>query len=194
MRKLVSPRVMVLTSFLIFAVGILTGVYYCFNQTDQWRHYMLGRMAYTATQYDTAIDDFDLSYSDYQQMVSAGQSVFSAPPSLEMAELSQHFKALALVKEGTEGSMKMAVLTFKEALRLTTADALKAAGLDENMVRKIGRDRSFTQQDLEILFHNQPKQAEKEGKGRAKPGDGSGDKKSDDPAGNQAGKENREQL
>lgn len=185
----------VLTSFAIFSAGILSGMNFWMSQTDQWRQYMYGRMAYTATMYDTAVDYFDVSYNDYQLMLNAQGDAFTAPPSLEMAELSQHFKALALVKEGTEGSIKAAVLTFKEALKLTTDDALVTANIGESLAKKIRTDRYFTQQDLEILFHNQPEQAEKEGKGRGKP-DKDGDKKSDDPTkgGNQAGKENREQL
>jgi hypothetical protein len=193
MRKLFSWRSLVLVTFALFSACFLTGMHFWLGQTDQWQQYMLGRLAYSTSRYDTAIDYFDVSYADYQEMLGAEKGIFTAPPSLEMAELSQHFKALALVKEGTQGSMKMAVLTFKEALKLTTEDNLKEAHLSQSLVRKIGRDRSFTQQDLEILFHNQPKQAEKEGKGRAK-GDKDGDKKSDDPGGNLAGKENREQL
>jgi hypothetical protein len=185
----------VLTSFAVFSVGILIGMNYWQSQTEQWRQYMLGRMAYTATMYATSVDYFDVSYAEYQQMLAAKPDAYTAPPSLEMAELSQHFKALSLVKEGTEGSIKNAVLTFKEALKLTTDDALLEAHLGQTLERKIRRDRSFTQQDLEILFHNKPKQAEKEGKGRGK-GDQDGDKKSDDPTqgGQQAGKEDREKL
>jgi hypothetical protein len=134
--------------------------------------------------YDTAIEYFDVSYNDYQQMLVAPADAFTAPPSLEMAELSQHFKALALVKEGTKDSIKAGILTFKEALKLTVDDSLIAAHLSQSMDQKIRRDRFFTAQ-----------QAEKEGKGRGQP-DKDGDKKSDDPSqnGNQAGKEKRDVL
>jgi hypothetical protein len=192
---LLTWRTAVLVSFALCAGCIVVGMNFWMSQTDQWRQYMYGRLAYTATMYDTAVDYFDVSYNDYQQMLVAPVDAFTAPPSLEMAELSQHFKALALVKEGTQGSIKAGVLTFKEALKLTVDDALTSAHLSSSMDQKIRRDRFFTAQDLEILFHNQPKQAEKEGKGRGQ-GDKDGDKKSDDPnqGGNQAGKDKRDVL
>jgi hypothetical protein len=195
MRNYLTWRMAVLASFALFSISILFGMSFWMAQTDQWRQYMYGRMAYTATMYNTAVDYFDVSYNDYQQMLVAPADAYTAPPSLEMAELSQHFKALALTKEGTEAATKAAILTFKEALKLTIDDSLKSANLSVSIDQKIRKDRFVTAQDLEILFHNQPKKAEKEGKGRGKP-DRDGDKKSDDPTqgGNQAGKENREQL
>lgn len=192
MTKFFTWRTGVLASFVIFSVGILSGMNYWLSQTEQWRQYQLGWLSYRTSQYVSAVEYFDVSYSEYQKMRAVPQSTFTAPPSLEIAELSQHFKALALVKQGTDGSVKLAVLTFKEALKLTTSYAMKEAGLDQATVAKLERDRSFTQQDLEILFHNQPQQAKKEGKGR---GDKAGEKQSEDPAkGNPAGKQDRESL
>jgi hypothetical protein len=193
MPRLFSWRKAVLASFAIFSLSLLAGMNFWMEQSEQWRQYMLGRMVYTTAAYDQAVDYFDVSYSNYQQLLAANSGAFTAPPSLEIAELSQHFKALALAKEGTEGSVKMAVLAFKEALKLTTEDALKDAGLSQSEVRKIRKDRSFTQQDLEILFHSQPKQVESQGKGRDK---GSpSDKKGDDPTkSNPPGQESRDQL
>jgi hypothetical protein len=60
---------------------------------------------------------------------------------------------------------------------------------------EIRKDRSFTQQDLEILFHNKPQQAQGEGKGRGGKGDKPGEKRDGEQSpSNQAGKEDREKL
>ena len=176
MRKYFNWRTLVLASFAIFSACMLAGLSYWSVQTDQWKNYMYGRIAFIGADFPTAIDYFDLSYADYNAMLVTPQDAYTAPPSLELAELSQHFKALSLVNEGTEGAFT------------------QAAKLSQWMDAKIRFDRNLTQQDFEILFHNQPKQAEKQGKGRGQGKEG--DKKSDDPenGGNQAGKENREKL
>lgn len=194
MRKVINWRGGVLASFALFSAGILAGMNFWFSHTEQWRNYQMGLMAYHTTLYQTAVEYFDVSYAEYQRMLTEKQGPLVAPPSLELAELSQHFKGVALVAQGTEASTKLAVVTFKEGLKLTTKYALKDSGLDEKMIAKIQKDRTFTQQDLEILFHNKPKQAQGEGKGRGQPQPG--DKQSEDPtkSGNPAGKEDREKL
>ncbi|MGH9550173.1 MAG: hypothetical protein ACRD3W_12400, partial [Terriglobales bacterium] len=116
--------------------------------------------------------------------------LYTAPPSLEQAELAQHFKALALIKMG---NAKLAVITFKEGLKLTTDEALSHVQLSPDDLKKVKDDRRTTQVDFEILFRQKPQMAKQEGKGKGdKPGD---EQQSENPAqGNQAGKSDRDQL
>jgi predicted negative regulator of RcsB-dependent stress response len=192
MKQIPHRRVLVLVSFFIFAVSSLLGMTYWHQQSEQWRTYMLGRMAYTTTLYDLSTEYFDKSYAAYQDELQSGRSFTAAPPSLELAELGQHFKALSLAKEGTQDSSKLAVITFKEALKLTTEEALSHVQLRQDMLSKLCRDRLLTQIDFEILFHQKPEMAKGEGKGKGKPQDG--DKQSENPGGNAAGKTDRDQL
>lgn len=190
-----TGRRCVLVSFALFSLLFLAGLKLWFSQSEQWRQYQLGWLAYRASQYQMAVDYFDQSYENYQRLRFSTDP--STPPaSLELAELAMHFKGLALVKQGTEGGAKLAVLAFKEALKLTTVYELDASGLNlsRSTVRKLEADRNITKQDLEILFHNQPQKAQKEGKGRGDKGE-KGDKQSEDPSkGNAAGKEDRNKL
>jgi DNA-binding transcriptional regulator YiaG len=140
--------------------------------------------------YDVASDYFDKSYQDYNDEVAAKPDVFKAPPSLELAELSQHFKALSLIDMG---NAKLAVIAFKEALKLTTEEALSKVHLSGDELHKIQQDRKLTQIDFEILLHQRQDIAKQEGKGKGQPGDKTGEKQSSDPS-NAAGKGDRNQL
>ena len=194
MKLLKDMRLWVMASYAVFCIGLLSGWTWWDKQTDQYRDYMLGRAAFTATMYDLSAQYFDKSYSYYLAQTSGASAqdltVLAAPPSLEMAELSQHFKALALINMG---NAKLAVIAFKEALKLTTDYALYQQKLDQATVEKLRADRKTTQIDFEILFHQQEQLAKKEGKGKNEgPAD---EKQSDDPSkGNQAGKNAREEL
>jgi hypothetical protein len=185
-----NARFWVITSFALFLISFMCGLICWDQQTDQYRHYMLGRTAYLTTRYDLAVQYYDQSYGDYQAQVSQRPDPFTPPPSLELAELSQHFKALSLIKMG---NAKLAVAAFKDALKLTNAYALSLKSLPPEVVRKLMADRKVTQIDFEILFHQKQNLAKQEGKGKDKGDDGA--KQSEDPAtGNQAGKGDRDQL
>jgi tetratricopeptide (TPR) repeat protein len=194
MRLFKNMRFWVITSFVLFSISFLTGWTLWDRQSDQWRHYMLGRTAYVTTLYNLASDYFDQSFADYQTARGEHETALKAaldnPASLELAELSQHFKALALVKMG---NFKLAVVTFKEALALTDELALSHESLTPDQIKKVQADRKVTQVDFEILFHKEEQLAKKEGKGGDK-GDQE-EKTSEDPSkGNQAGKGDRDQL
>jgi hypothetical protein len=145
------------------------------------------------TMYDLSVQYFDRSFADYQKQSAARPDLLAEPlrlpPSLEMAELSQHFKALSLINMG---NFDLAVIAFKEALKLTNEYALSKTALDPATMKKVLADRKITQIDFEILFHQQEQLAKKEGKGKAQ--EKKGDKQSDDPGGNKAGKGDRETL
>lgn len=185
-----SLRVTVIASFIIFAAGVMCGWTWWERQSPQAQFYMLGRAAYTTTMYDVAVDYFDKSYASYQTQLQAAD-VFSPPATLELAELSQHFKALSLVKMG---NAKLAVLAFKEALRLTTEYALSQVRLTPEETAKLIADRKITQIDFEILFNQKQEMAQQEGKGKGQPGQ-PGDKPSQDPSkGPNAGQTDRNAL
>lgn len=192
MKKLITSRIAVTLSFALFGALLLSGWTLWDKQTPQAQSYMLGRLAYTTSAYDLAVEYFDQSYTAYQDSAHSESSVFLAPSSLELAELSQHFKALALVKMGNS---KLAVLTFKEALKLTTDEALARANVGEGLLRKLTEDRKTTQIDFEILFHQKPQQAQQEGKGKGQGQADKGEKQSEDPSsGQQPGKTDRDAL
>ncbi len=193
MKKLIpSGRLWVIASFVVFSIGVMAGWHWWDKQSSQSQSYMLGRAAYMTTMYDVAVDYFDKSYASYIEE-SKKQDMFTPPASLEMAELSQHFKALSLIKIG---NAKLAVIAFKESLKLTTEYALsQQVSLPPEMLAKILADRKVTQIDFEILFNQQKQMAEQEGKGKGKPQPGNGDKPSEDPSkGQQAGKTDRDAL
>jgi len=185
-----SGRTWVIATFVVFSIGTMCGWYWWDKQSPQAQHYMLGRAAYMTTMYDVAVDYFDKSYVDYADQKSTADA-FSPPASLEIAELSQHFKALSLVKMG---NAKLAVIAFKEALKLTTEYALSQVTLPPDQIAKLVADRKNTQIDFEILFNQKQDQAKQEGKGKGQQGQ-PGDKQSQDPSkGPNAGKTDRDAL
>jgi hypothetical protein len=160
---------------------------------------MLGTLAYKTVSYDLAVEYFDKSFDDFQSRMKETNlasgvepKFFDAPGSLEMAQLSLHLKALSLIKM-KDG--KTAVLTFKEALKLTTDQALaKIGNIDPATLGKLKEDRRAVQINLEILFQQKPEMAKQEGKGKGgKTGDG---KQSEDPSksGPNSGKMDRNAL
>lgn len=190
-KYLPSGRTCVIASFVAFSIGIMCGWTWWDKQSPQAQNYMLGRAAYTTLMYDTAVEYFDKSYASYVDQKSTADA-FSPAASLEIAELSQHFKALSLVKMG---NAKLAVLAFKDALKLTTEYALAQVVLPPDSLAKLRADRKITQIDFEILFNQKQDQAKQEGKGKGNQPGQPGDKQSQDPSkGNNAGKTDRNAL
>lgn len=189
-KYLPSGRTWVIATFVVFSIGTMCGWNWWDKQSPQVQYYMLGRAAYMTTMYDVSVDYFDKSYVSYADQKSAA-GPFSPPASLEIAELSQHFKALSLIKMG---NAKLAVIAFKEALKLTTEYALAQVNLPPDQIAKLVADRKVTQIDFEILFNQKQEQAKQEGKGKGQPGQ-PGDKQSQDPSkGPNAGKTDRNAL
>lgn len=196
MKYLTNARAWVIASFAVFWILLMAGWTWWDRQTPQAQYHMLGTLAYRTVNYELANEYFDKSFADFQSRTSnasqGSKSYFEAPGSLEMAQLSLHLKALGLIKM-KDG--KMAVLTFKEALKLTSDQALsKVANLDPATLDKLKEDRRAIQINLEILFQQQPQMAKQEGKGKGgKPGEG---KQSEDPSksGPNAGKMDRNAL
>ena len=187
MRKLLDFRSWVLASFALFIVTFMSGWIWWDAQTAQTKHYMLGRAAYMTTMYDQAVEYYDESFEDYLEASRQSSSSLTAPPSLEMAELALHFKALALFKME---NWKLSVATFKQCLKLTTDEALSHTSLSGALLEKVRNDRKNTQMDLEILFRFKPELAKAEGKGQGQKSD---EQNSQDPS-NSSGKEDRDQL
>jgi hypothetical protein len=200
-------RTIVVITFSLFAVSIVSGLVMYASPTEQWQYYEAGRNDYLALQFEDAKLYFRRSLAAYDEAARSGPSFFAAPASLEMEELAQHFIALGLVKKGTEGDMKDGIVAFKDGLKMTTEKALDdltptAMGFIApnanspedfaNAVKKIRHDRELDQQNLEILFNNQPRMAEQEGKGKGKTP--AKDKKDGAPGGNKSGKDDRNQL
>ncbi|MDR3616621.1 MAG: hypothetical protein P4L53_23880 [Candidatus Obscuribacterales bacterium] len=194
-------RYFVVTTFVLSIAATSVCLNLVYSQTPQWQDYMQGRFLYTFTlQYSSALEAFTRSLQDYQTAMTVKDDPFRGRPSLEMAELALHFKALAEMKMGTEGKMKDALVDLNQALALTVKEELDLAELDGRLApalrAKIEKDRLDDQVNVEILQNNKPKLAKGQGKGKGKPDDGEGEK-SDDPAkpgGNSAGKPTREEL
>ena len=199
-------RTFVIVTFSLFAVSIVTGQIMYASPTEQWQYYEAGRNAYLSLHFEEAKLYFRRSLAAYDTAARSGPSFFAAPASLEMEELAQHFIALGLVKKGTEGDMKDGVVAFKDTLKLTTdkakVDLLASAKefiapnakSDQDLIdawTKIALDRQLDQQNIEILFNNQPQMAEQEGKGKGKP---SKDKKDGPASGSKSGKDDRDEL
>lgn len=197
MKYLTNGRAWVIASFAVFWILLMAGWTWWDRQTPQAQYHMLGTLAYRTVNYELANEYFDKSYADFQSRIGkeanqGSKGYFDAPGSLEMAQLSLHLKALGLIKM-KDG--KMAVLTFKEALKLTTDQALSKVNLDPATLGKLKEDRRAVQINLEILFQQQPQMAKQEGKGKGGKGSGEG-KQSEDPSkgGPNAGKMDRNAL
>jgi hypothetical protein len=196
MKHLTNGRTWIIASFAVFWILLMAGWTWWDRQTPQAQYHMLGTLAYKTVSYDLANEYFDKSLADYQSRTretNQGSKAyyFEAPGSLEMAQLSLHLKALSLLKM-KDG--KTAVLTFKEALKLTTDQALSKVNLDTATLKKLREDRRAIQINLEILFQQQPQMAKQEGKGKGgQQGEG---KQSEDPSksGPNAGKMDRNAL
>jgi hypothetical protein len=194
-------RYFVVTTFVLSIAATSVCLNLVYSQTPQWQDYMQGRFLYTFTlQYSSALEAFTRSLQDYQTAMTVKDDPFRGRPSLEMAELALHFKALAEMKMGTEGKMKDALVDLNQALALTIKEELDLAELDGRLDpalrTKVEKDRLDDQVNVEILQNNKPKLAKGQGKGKGKPDDGEGEK-SDDPSkpgGNSAGKPTREEL
>jgi hypothetical protein len=200
-----------------FVVSIAASSFYLHllhEQTPQWQDYAEGRLFYKTLQYSQALEAFNRSLQDYQAALAMKDDPFRGRPSLEMAELALHFKALSEIKMGTEGKMKDALEDLNLSLAMTTKEELDLAEregllgpplspllkgdgpLPPILRAKIETDRLDDIVNVEILQNNKPKLAKGQGKGKGKPEDGEGEKSDDpsQPGGNSAGKPSREEL
>lgn len=192
MTKLWKNRhLLVLGGFVVGLVLVMTAWMWKDAQTDQTRFYNRGIIAYNHGDYSRAVQDFDLSYSDYLARVNARFAQAQAPASLEQAELAQEHKALALVKME---QYRAAVRTYAECLSLTTdyymlnhhvrneqVDPLSPAKTEWV---KIKEDRKDCQTSLEILLRAKPDLLPE--LGQKGPVDPDADQTSEDPNGSSA--------
>ena len=194
-------RYFVVTTFTLSVASASVSLHLLHSHTAQWEDFMEGRRLYADTlQYDQALSAFTRSLHDYKEAMSMGYDPFKGRPSLEMAELALHMKALAEIKMNTDAKNKDALDDLNLSLTMTVKDSLDQAEadgrLDPKLRSKIENDRNDDQVNIEILQNNQPKLAKGQGKGKGSPQDGDG-QKTDDPAnpgGNAAGKPSREEL
>jgi len=194
-------RYFVVTTFVLSVAATSIGLSFFYSQTPQWQDYTQGWFFYRYTlQYSWALEAFDRSVRDYENAMALKDDPLRGRPSLELAELSLHFKALAEMKMGTAGKMKDALEDLNRTLALTIKDELdqaeKEGRLDPSLRAQVEKDRLDDQVNVEILQNNKPKLAKGQGKGKGQPGEGDGEK-SDDPSqsgGNAAGKPTREEL
>ena len=199
MKHLKNPRSWVIVSFLVGFALTMTGWVLFEKQTPQTQWYNRGMIAYNSGNYSVAMEDFDRSVSEFnKQLAEKKEGLLDAPPSLEMAQLAQCHKFLALLKMKNG---QLAIVAVKEGLKLSTdwniSHYIEHYPLSNAERKKLDEDRNTCQTDLEILFHQQKDKADGEGKGKGnKPGQqGQGDKQSENPSnGNQAGKSSRDAL
>lgn len=193
MTYLKNPRSWVLASFLVGFILTFSGWMLWENQSAQTIWYNRGLIAYNTGNYDLAVENFDKSFAAYQSALSEKKSPLVAGPSVEQAALAQFhkFKALLKMKNG-----KLAVISIKESLKVSTELNLSRFQLDEAELKRIREQRIIAQTDLEILFKQQQQMAEQEGKGKGnKPGKPGEDKQAQDPSkGSNPGKTNRDAL
>ncbi len=198
MKHLKNPRSWVIVSFLVGFVLTMGGWYLWEQQTPQTRWYNRGMIAYNSGNYSVAIEDFDRSVSAFNDALNQKQDPLTAPPSLEMAQLAQCHKFLALLKMKNG---QLAIVAVKEGLKSSTdwniSHYIEHFPLSDAERKKIGEDRLNCQTDLEILFHQQKDKADGEGKGKGKQQSQAqqGEKQSEKPDnGPQAGKTPRDAL
>lgn len=191
----------VATTFVLSIAATSSYLHLLHSTTPQWRDYMQGRFYYVFNvKYSQSLEAFERSLQDYRDALAQGQEPLQGRPSLELAELALHFKALAEIKMGTDGKMKDALDDINLSLTMTVKDELdkaeKDGRLDPALRSKVEKDRLDDQVNAEILQNNKPKLAKAQGKGRGKPADGDGQKMDDpsQPGGNSAGKPSREEL
>jgi hypothetical protein len=192
-------RYFVVTTFVLSVAATSICLNFFYSQTPQWQDYTQGWFLYRFTiQYSWALQAFDRSMQDYDRALLLKDDPFTGRPSLELAELALHFKALAEIKMGTKDKMHDALDDLNRTLTLTIKTELdqaeKDGRLDPSVRAQVEKDRQDDQVNVEILQNNKPQLAKGQGKGKGQPEEGDG-KDGDDPnGGNSAGKPTREEM
>lgn len=181
----------VIAGALLFSAGL-----YLYQWRDaQYALYNQGMTAYRSGDLQVAIKNADQSLAVYKsRRSSTWMERFIYPkPDKELAAQAAFLKAKALLRANQPAP---AVQSFQESLELNSGN-LYGRDLTEKEFQEFREAAMIVKYDLELLFKNNPEQAQKQGKGKGK---GDGEKKDgakpvpgDDP-GNMPGKGNRDTI
>lgn len=186
----------VLTVFV--GISLFVGGLYLYSWRDaQVSLYNQGLAAYQSDDLQTAIKFFDQSLGVYKsRQRSTWMERFVYPkPDKELAAQAAFQKAKSLLRAN---QVEPAVQAFTESLELNSGNLYLGRELSEKEFNTLKEAAFVVKYDVELLFNNNPEQAQKQGKGKGK-GKGKGDPKdgkpvpSDDP-GAQPGKGDRNTI
>ncbi|MBX9673679.1 MAG: hypothetical protein K2X70_09570 [Candidatus Obscuribacterales bacterium] len=190
-------RVVVILTVLVGIASIAFGLHLYSWRDAQVEFYNRGLVAYRTGDVQQAIKFFDQSLSVYKSRVNREgwqERVLYPAPDRGMAAQAAFHKAKALLYAR---QAKPAVQAFQESLELNPGNLYQGRGLSQREVLEAEETAKIVKYDLELLFKNDPSQAQQQGKGKGK-GQGKPDPNgkpvpSDDP-GKQPGKGNRDAI
>jgi len=181
----------VIAGILTFAAGL-----YCYQWSDNERIlYNQGLAAYRSGDVQSAVKFSDqalAAYKSRRQSTWTERFIFPKPDK-ELAAQAAFLKAKSLLRAN---QAEPAVKAFKEALELNSGNLYVGRDLTEKEYQEFREAAMVIKYDLELLFKNNPEQAEKQGKpkpGKGKPDKGDKPVPGEDP-GNMPGKGNRDTI
>ena len=191
----IARRMAVIATVIVGALIFTGGLYLNAWRDAQYALYNQGLSAYRSGDVQVAIKYFDQSLAVYKtRRQSTWIERFIYPkPDKELAAQASFQKAKSLLRANQAAP---AVQAFKESLELNSGNLYLGRDLTEKEYQAFREAALIVKYDLELLFKNNPEQAQKQGKGKGKPGDGKKDGKpvpGEDP-GAMPGKGNRDTI
>lgn len=191
MARRVMVVLTVIAGILTFSAGL-----YCYQWSDNERIlYNQGLAAYRSGDVQSAVKFSDQALAAFKaRRQSTWTERFIFPkPDKELAAQAAFLKAKSLLRAN---QAEPAVKAFKEALELNSGNLYIGRDLTEKEYQEFREAAMVIKYDLELLFKNNPDQAEKQGKpkpGKGKPDKGDKPVPGEDP-GNMPGKGNRDTI
>jgi tetratricopeptide (TPR) repeat protein len=190
-----ARRMAVIATVIIGALIFSYGLYLYSWRDAQIAQYNQGIAAYRSGDHQVAVKYFDTSLSTYKgrQDLNWMERFIYPKPDKELAALASFHKAKSLLRLN---QAPPAVQAFKESLELNSGNLYLGRDLTEKEYQVFREAAMVVKYNLELLFKNDPQQAQKQGKGKGKGNGPPQDGKpvpGDDP-GSMPGKGNRDTI
>jgi tetratricopeptide (TPR) repeat protein len=185
------PRTWLLAGLVSGLLLIWYGIGLAMWTDQQVMFYNAGLQLYKQGDLENAYKAFELSVTVYKrgQNMTYWQRLIYPKPSAELAALADFQKGKVLIRAQ---QIPAAVDAFKESLQINPGNGYSGISVDD--ANRLKSEAYTVKYDLELLFKNNPEQAEKQGKG--KPGKGNNGSKpvpGNDPS-TAPGKGNRDDI
>lgn len=171
--KSLAQRLGVTSTAVAGAIIFSIGLYFYQWKDAQYALYNQGIIAYRANKMQEAIKYADQSVGVYKARQSyTWLERFAYPkPDKELAAQAAFLKGKALLRANQPAA---AVQSFKESLELNSGNLYLGRQLTEAEFHQYHEAAMVTKYDLELVFKNNPPQAQKQGKGKPEDKSGNG--------------------
>jgi tetratricopeptide (TPR) repeat protein len=171
--KSFAQRLAVTSTAVAGAIIFSIGLFLYHWSDDQYALYNQGIAAYRANDMQVAIKFADQSVSVYKtRKAHSWIERFVYPkPDRELAAQAAFLKGKALLRANQPAA---AVQSFKESLELNSGNLYLGRQLTEAEFHQYYEAAMVTKYDLELVFKNNPPQAQKQGKGKPQDKSGNG--------------------